>query len=69
MLTQIHNRATTNDIDILLKDIENEMTSPRYLIFKTAMRTVALRNNIPGAWVNDVMGDFHLDETLDDIFP
>ncbi|MBV9020391.1 MAG: hypothetical protein JOZ71_06715 [Ktedonobacteraceae bacterium] len=28
MLTQIHNRPTTNDIDVLLKDIDDATTSP-----------------------------------------
>ena len=58
MLTQIHNRATTNDIDVLLKDIDDSTTSSLYRDFKSAVRTVASRQNIPNSWLNDVIGDF-----------
>jgi hypothetical protein len=58
MLTQIHNRATTGDIDIVLKDIEDTTNSQTYQIFKAAIRTVASRYNIPTSWLNDVISDF-----------
>ena len=58
MLTQIHNRPTTNDIDVLLKDVDDTTTSPLYRTFKAAVRTVASRNQIPSTWINDVIGDF-----------
>ena len=58
MLTQVHNRATTNDIDILLKDVEDTANSQIYRIFKTAIRTIAARNRISASWLNDVIGDF-----------
>ncbi|MGB8346257.1 MAG: hypothetical protein WCD86_15340 [Ktedonobacteraceae bacterium] len=58
MLTQVHNRATTNDIDILLKDVEDTANSQIYRIFKTAIRTIAARNRISSSWLNDVIGDF-----------
>lgn len=58
MLTQIHNRATTNDIDILLKDVDDSTTSPLYRTFKSAVRNIASRSNIPVSWLNDVIGDF-----------
>lgn len=58
MLTQIHNRATTNDIDVLLKDVDDPTTSTLYRTFKSAVRTIASRQNIPASWLNDVIGDF-----------
>jgi hypothetical protein len=58
MLTQVHNRATTNDIDILLKDAEDITNSQIYRIFKAAIRTIAARNKISASWLNDVIGDF-----------
>jgi len=58
MLTQVHNRATTNDIDILLKDVEDTTNSQIYQIFKAATRTIAIRNKISASWLNDVIGDF-----------
>ncbi len=30
MLTQVRNRPTTNDVDVVLKDIDNPMASPLY---------------------------------------
>jgi len=58
MLTQVGNRPTTNDVDVLLKDIDDTATSPLYRTFKAAVRAVANRNQIPSTWVNDVIGDF-----------
>ena len=58
MLTQIHNRANTNDIDVLLKDVDDSTTSTLYRTFKNAVRAVASKQNIPGSWLNDVIGDF-----------
>ena len=58
MLTQIQNRQTTDDIDVLLKDVNDSMTSPNYQIFKAAVWAVASKNKIPGAWLNDIIGDF-----------
>lgn len=57
MLTQIHNRHSTNDIDVLLKDTEDPQ-SPMYRTFKSAVRTVAANNNLSTKWLNDVIGDF-----------
>ncbi len=45
MLTQVHNRPTTNDIDVFLKDINDTTTSPLYRTFKTAVRVVASRKS------------------------
>jgi len=58
MLTQMHSMRMTNDVDILLKDIEDPTTSPLYRVFKAAVRAVASRRQIPSTWVNDVIGDF-----------
>jgi hypothetical protein len=58
MLTQIHNRPSTNDIDVLLKEIEPSPTSPLYQTFKAAARAVARTHALPGNWLNDLIGDF-----------
>jgi hypothetical protein len=41
MLTQVGSRQTTDDIDVVLKDIENSTISPLYQTFKAAVRAVA----------------------------
>lgn len=53
MLTQVHNRPTTNDVDVLLKDIDDTTTSLPYRTFKIAVRAVASRNHLPDTWMND----------------
>ena len=58
MLTQIHNRSSTNDVDVLLKDGEDFTTSPRYQTFRAAVRAVARQHKLPSNWLNDIMGDF-----------
>src|SRR5712691_8558987 len=58
MLTQVHNRPTTNDVDVVLKDIYDPITSPLYQTFKAAVRAVANSNRIPVTWINDLIGDF-----------
>ena len=58
MLTQMHNRPTTNDVDVVLKDVDDPMTSPLYRTFKAAVRAVASSNRIPVTWINDLIGDF-----------
>ena len=64
MLTQFNNRPTTNDVDVLLKDVDDRVTSPLYQTFKTAVRAVAARNQIPLTWINDVIGDFLRDTSV-----
>lgn len=64
MLTQLHNRPTTNDVDMLLMDIDDPTTSPLYQTFKAAVRAVANRNRIPITWINDVIGDFLRDTSM-----
>jgi hypothetical protein len=56
MLTQIHNRASTNDV--LLKGEDHSPNSPHYMNFRAAIRAVARKNTLPGNWLNDIMGDF-----------
>jgi uncharacterized nucleotidyltransferase DUF6036 len=58
MLTQIKNRQSTNDIDIVLKDVKDSTTPWLYQTFKAAIRSVALKNKMPNSWLNDVIGDF-----------
>jgi len=58
MLTQVHNRSTTDDVDMLLKDLDDPTISPLYQTFKTAVQAVASRNQISITWINDVIGDF-----------
>jgi hypothetical protein len=58
MLTQIHNRPSTNDIDVLHKDVQSSANSLLSQIFKTAVRAVARQNKLPGTWLNDLIGDF-----------
>ena len=56
MLTQLHSRATTNDIDVLLKDIDDP-ASPLYHVLQSAVRTVAYQHQLSASWFNDVVGD------------
>lgn len=58
MLTQLGSRRTTNDIDVVLKDVNDLTASSLSQCLKTAARTVATRNQIPVTWINDVIGDF-----------
>jgi hypothetical protein len=57
MLTQLGNRPSTNDIDVLLQDIPNPSASPLYLPLQRAVHAVAARHGLPMNWVNDVIGD------------
>ncbi len=58
MLTQLGSRRTTNDIDVVLKDVNDLTASSLSQRLKTGARTVATRNRIPVTWINDVIGDF-----------
>jgi hypothetical protein len=57
MLTQLGNRATTKDIDVLLEDIPDPSVSSLYLPFQQAVRAVAARHGLAANWINDVIGD------------
>ncbi len=63
MLTQLHSRRATNDVDVLLVDVDDPTTSPLYQMFKTAVRAVASRNGLPVNWMNDLLGEFLRDST------
>jgi hypothetical protein len=58
MLTQIGNRASTNDVDVLLKDVEDSTASPFSQTLHAAVRTVARQQRLPTTWLNDLIGDF-----------
>jgi len=58
MLTQLHNRPTTQDVDVLLKDVDDPTASPLYQMFRTAVQAVASRNQLSITWINDVIADF-----------
>ena len=58
MLTQLGSRRTTNDIDVVLKDVNDLTASSLTRSLKSGARTVAIRNHIPVTWINDVIGDF-----------
>lgn len=57
LLTQLGNRSTFKDIDVLLEDIPDPSGSPLYLPFQQAMRAVAARHDLAANWINDVIGD------------
>lgn len=57
MLTQIGNRPSTKDIDVLLEDIPDPHASPLYHSLQRAVRTVAARHGLPMNWINDVISD------------
>ena len=42
MLTQLHNRSSTRDVDVVLKDIDDPSTSPLYPAIQAAVRAVTL---------------------------
>lgn len=58
MLTQLHNRPTTQDVDVLIKDVDDPTVSPLYRMFRTAAQAVASRNQLSITWINDVIADF-----------
>jgi len=57
MLTQIGNRATTDDIDVLV-DISDPLHSDDYRIFKNAVHFVAHDAGLRDSWLSDNIGDF-----------
>jgi hypothetical protein len=57
MLTQVHNRSSTQDVDVLLLDIDDPATSPVYPALQAAVRAVAAQRGLPVTWFNDVVGD------------
>lgn len=57
MLIEGYSRPPTQDIDVLLRDIDDPTTSPTYPVFRAAILTVANRRLLPPTWINDVIGD------------
>jgi|SRR5437667_4190761 len=57
MLTQIGNRLTTDDVDVLV-DIDDPMHSEEYRIFRNAVHFVAHDAKLSYAWLSDNIGDF-----------
>src|SRR5260370_17921636 len=57
MLTQIGNRTTTNDIDVLV-DISDPQHSDDYRIFRNAVHFVAHDARLSDSWLSDNIGDF-----------
>jgi len=56
MITQIHNRSTTRDVDIIAQKIDRQ--SEEHRILKQATSTVARILNASPAWFSDNMADF-----------
>lgn len=56
MLTQIHNRPSTRDVDVIV--VEPEITSEDYRIFKQAVQFVAHDRGISAAWLSDNIAQF-----------
>jgi hypothetical protein len=57
MLLQVKNRQATDDIDVVLKDVEDTINSPLYDTFRAAVQAVATRNQLRGGWLNDLMAE------------
>ena len=58
MLTQIGNRATTYDVDVLVQDINDPQHSDDYRIFRNAVHFVAHDAGLSDSWLSDNIGDF-----------
>jgi hypothetical protein len=58
MLTQIGNRETTDDVDVLVFGIDDPMNSEDYRIFRNAVHFVAFDAHLKDAWLSDNIGDF-----------
>lgn len=56
MLTQIHNRAATGDVDVLV--INPDVYSETYRLLKDAARFVAFDEKLDPAWFSTNIGDF-----------
>lgn len=57
MLLQVQNRLTTDDVDVVLKDIEDTSISLLYQQLNSAIQAIARRHGLKGNWLNDMMGD------------
>lgn len=57
MLLQVKNRRATDDIDVVLKDVEDTLSSPVYDTFRAAVQAIATRHQLRGGWLNDLMAE------------
>jgi hypothetical protein len=57
MLLQSKSRRATDDIDVVLKDVEDTVDSPLYDTFRAAVQAVANRNQLRDKWLNDLMAE------------
>jgi hypothetical protein len=56
MITQIHNRSVTRDVDVVAKKFDR--TSEEHRLLKQAVKSVANHLNVSSAWLSDNMADF-----------
>lgn len=57
MLLRVGSRRTTDDIDVVLKDIEDTTRSSLYRQFQAAIHAVAASNQLRRNWISDIMHD------------
>lgn len=57
MLLQVQNRLMTDDVDVILTDIEDTSGSLLYLQLNSAVQAIARQHGLKGNWLNDMMGD------------
>lgn len=57
MLLRLGSRRTTDDIDVVFKDIEDMTASPLYRQFQAAVQAVATSSHLRGNWLSDIMHD------------
>lgn len=58
MLTQIHNRPFTEDVDVLVMNPDALADPDRYRVYKNAVRFVAYDYDLSEKWLSDNIGDF-----------
>ena len=57
MLTQIHNRDMTKDVDVIVQELD-PLTSEEYRIFKQVVTFVAQDRKVNPAWLSDNIAQF-----------
>ena len=57
MLTQIHNRDMTKDVDVIVQELD-PLTSEEYRIFKQVVSFVAQDRGVTPAWLSDNIAQF-----------
>lgn len=58
MLTQVHNRPFTEDVDVLVMNPDAMADPERYRVYKNAVRFVAYDYMLSEKWLSDNIGDF-----------